>query len=127
MCGFAICGLAHLRSFRICDSGFGMSPRTCKFEICRLLGKVCLSTSEKKRKPAKLLWTTKKWLAFYLSFYMADQRDNPVKNCEHNICRRLFKPPSCLQTRNLRDLLYIIFIFTSRKFSCKVVICEKQI
>ncbi len=32
--GFAICGLAHLRNLRICDSG--MSPRVCGFAICGL-------------------------------------------------------------------------------------------
>jgi hypothetical protein len=29
ICKFAICGLAHLRSLRICDSS--MSPRICRF------------------------------------------------------------------------------------------------
>ncbi len=35
--GFRICGLAHLRNLRICNSG--MSPRTCWFVFCRPLNK----------------------------------------------------------------------------------------
>jgi hypothetical protein len=37
ICGFAICGLAHLKNWRICYSG--MSPRIFGFAICGPLKK----------------------------------------------------------------------------------------
>ncbi len=44
ICGFAICGLALIRSLRICNNS--MSPRICGFPIWILLEKVCMPTSE---------------------------------------------------------------------------------
>ncbi len=55
ICGFVICRLAHLRNFRISDSG--ISPRICRFGICRLK-KSCLSTSDRIFRMYKLCGST---------------------------------------------------------------------
>ncbi len=63
ICGFAICGLAHLRNLRIFD--FGMGPRICRFAICRETKIICVPTfvnyQEEKSKLPCIAYTVKNY------------------------------------------------------------------